>query len=267
MRIIDEIVGEFRNGLTVLVQDLDGERLTPQRFVGFVAQLRNLLNETGLKAFVETVGRHEEHSDVFEHGGQIHRFKMESKKEWITPFGLALLARRYFQPYRGGEGVVPLDLRCGMVDRPMTPDIEELCAFSAAHLVPREVETLLGKLLPHRPSATAVQHVIRHVGAFAEEAEADIEAAMRKEGTAQSPGRRPRTELGRCHHAAARKGAEDGSKARAAWHPRRRRDPDRVEGGGRRGDLHLRAQRRGQAGAARHALLGQDARAWDGAAP
>jgi hypothetical protein len=181
MRIIDEIVGHFRNGLTDLVRDLDGDKLTLQTLVDFTARLRKLLNETGLKAFVETLLRHEEHADVFEHGGQIHRFKMESKKEWITPFGLAVVPRRYFQPDRGGEGVVPLDLRCGMVDRPMTPDVEELCAFSAAHLVPRVVETLLGKLLPHAPSATAIQHVIRHTGTFAEEAEADIETAMRKE--------------------------------------------------------------------------------------
>jgi hypothetical protein len=188
MRIVDEVVGQFRNGLIGLVRDLDGERLTPKTFVGFIAQLKKLLNEAGLKAFVETMLRHEEHGDVFEHGGKTHRFKMESDKEWITPFGLAVVSRRYFQPDRGGEGVVPMDLRCGMVDRPMTPDVEELCAFSAAHLVPREVETLLGKLLPHAPSATAIQHVVRHVGTFAEQAEANIEMVMQKEAPLSSEG-------------------------------------------------------------------------------
>lgn len=180
MRMIDDVVREFRNGLTDLVRELDDTGLTPSTFANFVGKLKTLINEAGLHAFVETVHRHEEVADVVEYGGQLHRFKMDSAKEWITPFGLAVIPRRYFQPDRGGEGVVPLDRRCGMVDRPMTPDVEELCAFSAAHLVPREVETLLAKLLPHRPSATAIQHVVRYVGAFAEDQEAEIEAAMRK---------------------------------------------------------------------------------------
>ena len=181
MRMIDDVVRQFRNGLTDLVRELDGTGLKPATFVGFVRKLKTLLNEIGLHAFVETVLRHEETEHVVEYRDQLHRFKMDSDKEWITPFGLAVVPRRYFQPDRGGEGVVPLDLRCGMVDRPMTPDVEELCAFSAAHLVPREVETLLGKLLPHRPSATAIQHVIQHVGTFAEHEETKIEAAVRKQ--------------------------------------------------------------------------------------
>lgn len=181
MRMIDDVVRQFRNGLTDLVRDLDGKGLTPSTFLGFVEDLKALINRVALEAFVQTVLEYEETADVVEHDGRQHRFKMDSDKEWITPFGLAVVARRYFQPDRGGEGVVPLDLRCGMVDRPMTPDVEELCAFSSAHLVPREVETLLGKLLPHRPSATAIQHVIQHVGQFAEKEEAEVEAAMRKQ--------------------------------------------------------------------------------------
>jgi hypothetical protein len=35
--------------------------------------------------------------------------------------------------------------------------VQELCAFSAPHLVPREVETLLGTLLPRPPIRPEVQ--------------------------------------------------------------------------------------------------------------
>lgn len=188
MRMIDDVVRQFRNGLTDLVRDLDGNGLTPTTFVGFIGGLKALINDVALLAFVETVLEHEETADIVDHDGEQHRFKMDSEKEWITPFGLAVIPRRYFQPDRGGEGIVPLDARCGMVDRPMTPDVEELCAFSAAHLVPREVETLLGKMLPHRPSATAIHHVIRHVGVFAEQAEDEIEAAIRKQAPLSTKG-------------------------------------------------------------------------------
>ncbi len=188
MRMIDDVVRQFRPGLTDLVRDLDGAGLTPSTFVAFIGDLKAVINSAALQAFVEILLRHEETENTVEHGGQQHRFKVESKKQWVTPFGLAEMPRRYFQPDRGGDGVVPLDVRCGMVDRPMTPDVEELCAFSAAHLVPREVETLLGKMLPHRPSATSIQHVVQYVGAFAERAEKEIESAMREQAPLSTQG-------------------------------------------------------------------------------
>lgn len=106
----DDVVREFRSGLTSLVRELDSTGLEPATFIDFVAGLKALISQVGLRAFVETVARHEEAADVVEHAGEFHRFKMDSTKEWITPFGLAVVPRRYFQPDRGGEGVVPLDL-------------------------------------------------------------------------------------------------------------------------------------------------------------
>jgi hypothetical protein len=186
--MISDVVQRFRNGLKDLVTELDSKGLAPTTLAGFVEDLKRLLSEVGLQAFVNTVVRYEEAADLVQHKGELHRFKMTSAKEWITPFGLAVVPRKYFQPDRGGEGVVPLDIRCGMVDRAMTPDVEEVCAFSAAHLVPREVETLLGKLLPHGPSATAIQHVVQDVAEFAERDEVLIESTISKEAPLSKQG-------------------------------------------------------------------------------
>jgi hypothetical protein len=181
MQMISDLVRIFRSGLTDLVTDLDGKDLTPPEFMRFMGALKSLLDKTGRDALVETIRRHDETRDLVQHEGESYRFKMLSPKGWITPFGLVVVPRRYFQPDPGGEGIVPLDVRCGMLDRGMTPDVEELCAFSAAHLVPREVETLLGKVLPHGPSATAVQHVLQHAAKFADREESLIEATIAKE--------------------------------------------------------------------------------------
>jgi hypothetical protein len=75
-----------------------------------------------------------------------------------------------------------------MVDRYMTPDVEELCAFTAAHLVPGEVAQFLAKVLPCGPSTKAIKRVIEDVGSFGEEAEAQIEEAMRKKAPLSSKG-------------------------------------------------------------------------------
>lgn len=178
MQMIDDVVEKFRQDLTVLVKSLENDSLRPERFREYVASLKMAINEMGLEVFTRTVMVQEEDSQIVEYGSQRHRFKLVSDKEWLTPWGVAVISRRYYQPDGGGEGVVPLDQRCGMAGRYMTPDVEEMTAYGAAMLVPREVERLLGRILPAGPSAKAVQRVISDVGVFAEKKETEIESAI-----------------------------------------------------------------------------------------
>ena len=179
--VIREVTADFNQSLEDIVQDVREADLTPKSFQSLVSCLKASVNEAGLKAFVGIVSKFEESGDIVEHDGQRHRFKQASDKEWLTAFGVARIARHYYQPDAGGKGIVPLDMRCGMVDRFATPDVEELMALAASNLVPKEVATILGKALPHGPSATAVQHVISTVGGFAETHDEQIEAVMNAE--------------------------------------------------------------------------------------
>ena len=178
MQMIDDVIENFRKDLTLLAKNLEEADLRPERFREYIASLKVAVNDFGLEVFTRTVMAQEEYMEIIEHGGQRHRFKTISDKQWLTPFGVAVISRRYYQPDSGGEGIVPLDRFCGMVGHYMTPDVEEMTAYSAAMLVPREVERLLGKILPAGPSAKAVQRVIRDVGTFAEKREIEIESAI-----------------------------------------------------------------------------------------
>lgn len=118
---------------------------------------------------------------MVEHGGKSHRFKQISSKEWLTPFGCVQIDRRYFQPDAGGEGLAPLDQRCGMSDRYMTPDVEEAVAFASADLSPSATRCLLEKLLPQAPSDKAIRRLIADVGGWAEDAWDEIEYRVAEE--------------------------------------------------------------------------------------
>lgn len=179
--IVPEVLARLHESLPVLLQKVEARGLTPETLVGLIADLKGAFDEAALLALKKTVLQFEERSDVVEHEGRQHRFKLVSEKEWLTPFGLARVPRRYFQADAGGKGVVPLDVRSGMVDRYLTPDIEELCAFTAAHLVPSEVASFLAKVLPQAPSTKAIKRVIEDAGSFAEESGVEIEEALRKE--------------------------------------------------------------------------------------
>lgn len=174
-QIVSGVVAQFREELVGLVETSLAEPMTSAGFTGMVADLKAVLASVGRRTFTDLVAASEEHGDVIEHGGRSHRFKQVSTKEWLTPFGSVQVDRRYFQPDAGGDGLAPLDQRCGMSDRFMTPDIEEAVALACADLSPSGTRSLLEKLLPRAPSDKAIRRLIADVGAWAEGAWEEIE--------------------------------------------------------------------------------------------
>ena len=88
------------------------------------------------------------------------------------------VSRRLYQADRGGSCRVPVDERCGMVDRYLTSELERATAFLGAQLTPGEVEEALAEVLLQGPSCTAVQHVLARAGQCAETHAAEMEAAL-----------------------------------------------------------------------------------------
>ena len=180
-QIVTDVVAQFRQELTDLVKSTEGGELDALEFAQFIGGLKGVLANAGRRAFVNFVDLQDRPEDVFEHDGKTCRFKQVSTKEWLTPFGVVQIDRRYFQPDAGGDGVAPIDVRCGMSGRFMTPDVEEAVAFASANLSPGFTRTLLGKVLPHAPSEKAIRRTIAGLGQWADEAQDEIEERIAHE--------------------------------------------------------------------------------------
>ena len=180
-QIVTDVVAQFRQELTDLVKSGEGVELDALAFTQFIDGLKGVLASAGRQAFVKFVDLQDRSEDVFEHDGKRSRFKQVSTKEWLTPFGVVQIDRRYFQPDTGGDGVAPIDVRCGMVGRFMTPDVEEAVAFASANLSPSFTRTLLGKVLPHAPSEKAIRRTIAELGQWADDAQNEIEQRIAHE--------------------------------------------------------------------------------------
>lgn len=172
--IVPGVVKSFQQNRVKLVEKVGPGGFEPDSFKDFLGSLKAALNEAGRQVLQASIAASEQESLGIERDGSLYRFKMDSEKEWLTPFGLIPIARRLYQPDSGGTCIVPLDEACGMVERYMTADVEEISAFASALLVPDEVHTLLGKMLPQAPSATAIHGVVKEVGAWAEAHEREI---------------------------------------------------------------------------------------------
>ncbi len=169
MQMIADAVGRCRQVLEDLVKKGAGTEMNPESFRCAIGTIKDAVNELGRRALEGVIANAESAEDVLEREGRRHRFKQVTAKNWITPFGRISVNRRYYQQDSGGDGFAPIDVCCGMVDRFMTADVEEMTAFTAAMLTPSEVECLLDMALSDGPSAKAISRVIKDVGTFFEE--------------------------------------------------------------------------------------------------
>jgi hypothetical protein len=180
-QIVPEVVAQFRQELVELVESAEGREFDALGFTQFIDGLKAVLASAGRETFVRIVGLQDESDDLFERDGTRYRFKQLSTKDWLTPFGVVQVDRRYFQPDAGGDGVAPIDLRCGMSGRFITPDVEEAVALASANLSPTSTRALLSKVLPHPPSAKAIRRTISRLGQWADDAQDEIEERVARE--------------------------------------------------------------------------------------
>jgi len=152
----------------------------PAVFREAVARLRVALDGIGRVGFVALAQAGEESAGVLERAGVRYRFKQAVAKEWMTIWGKVTVLRRLYQADAGGPSWVPLDGRCGMAARFLTPELERLVVYLGAQLVPAEVEASLAEVLPEPVSRTAIQHVLTAVGGCAEAQADEVEVAVQQ---------------------------------------------------------------------------------------
>jgi len=226
-QIVSDVVAQFRQELTNLVKSAGEGEFDALGFTQFVDGLKGVLASAGRQTFVGFVSLQDESDDLFERDGKGYRFKQVSTKEWLTPFGIVQVDRRYFQPDAGGDGIAPIDVRCGMSGRFMTPDVEEAVAFASANLSPGFASTLFAKVLPHPPSEKAIRRTIAELGQWADDAQDQIEQRVAREAPLPEgevlvvsvdgvtvPLREPGCKTGR---PAERPGVRDGNHTPTAW--------------------------------------------------
>jgi hypothetical protein len=175
---LDEVFVKFRQQVDAVVDSVGATGLSPHSFEELSAGLRTATAEAGLALLVKVVEAADVSARTIEKGGRSLRFRGQSPKQWLTRFGIATVKRRYYASDEGEGCVVPLDALCGMTERFMTPDVEEMVAFACSAMTPCEVEQILKKALPAAPSATAIKRTIRDVGGFLEEHREQVEEVV-----------------------------------------------------------------------------------------
>jgi hypothetical protein len=167
---------KFEQQLREMVAQL-GDDIAPAKFGTFVTQLHALMCGIGREVLTETLEALDRAQPTIKVGDQVLRYRGKAESGWLTPLGKITVGRRTYRDDKGAS-TVPLDDACGMRDRYMTPDIEEMVAFGMAMLTASETEQLLGKTLPEGPSATAIQSVVNRIGAQVGSMRTQVEAAI-----------------------------------------------------------------------------------------
>ena len=181
--LANEICVKFRQELTRAIANVTEAGLSAGTFGQFLEDVKSAVNGAGLASVERTVAALDEARPRIEFEGRVMRYRGCERKDWLTPFGVARLRRRYYAQDGGGGGVAQIDVLCGMVDHYMTPDVEEMAVYSASLLALNDAKQLLRKALPVGPSATAISRAVADAGTFLEEQRDVVEAAIEREAS------------------------------------------------------------------------------------
>jgi len=219
----------FAHQIVKLADQFGSGDLTPEGFREGFEGLKGAVNRLGAVSFVALVEEADTSASEIERDGKVYRRKKDpSSKKWCTPWGRVSVDRGLYQQDRGGEAYIPLDERCGMVDRFMTPDLEEVSVLLGTRIVPSEVHQALSRVYPHAPSRKAIQNVLTKAGAYIETHLQELEETLSKDAPLDTRGdilvasldgttvplREPAPQRGR---PAERPGVKDSDESPTAW--------------------------------------------------
>ena len=177
--MIEAATAAFKQNLDAFCQTTPVTRLTPEAAETVAAGLTQALGAAGVAGYRAFLEAFETPAPVMEVGGQRFRFKHVSPKEFLTPFGPMVLARRLYQNAGDTESHVPLDAAWGMEGHYMAPAVREAVLYACAHLTPEETAAVLGKCGLCHPQPTAIKHALEQVGAALREHKEALDARLR----------------------------------------------------------------------------------------
>jgi Uncharacterised protein family (UPF0236) len=180
---LDGVMSQLRQELEQ-VADLGA---SGARFEELIGVVRKATDRAGLEVLRAGIEALDDPVSTVEREGACLRFRGTATKRWLTPFGPMTVERRIYAGQRTGT-FAPLDARCGMVDRYLAPQVEDLACFASASMTPTEVEELLTKALPRAPSATAIKRAIAEVGGLLDTHGEHVEAVISKERPLRADG-------------------------------------------------------------------------------
>lgn len=182
--MMDAAVETFKQKLRDLCKDLETDTLTPtlaEQVTKSLTQALSCAGVAGLRTFLEG---YEIDAPRVVLNETVYRFKQESTKTFLTPFGPMELSRNLYQADPGGPCYIPLDAKWGMTGEFATLEVREAVLFSCAYITPEETVDLLHTCALFQPSATAVKHIVEETGDFLEPQAEQINQAIRQNETA-----------------------------------------------------------------------------------
>jgi len=175
---LEAVVVKFRQQIRQMVDSIGAAGVSPTEFQKLTAGLRAASATAALETLVAVVEAADPVESTIGDERGTHRFRGVATKEWLTPFGVAKVSRRYYAGEGPARCLVPLDVLMGMVGRYLTPEVEEMAAFASGAMTPCEVEQFLAKVLPVAPSATAIKRAVCDVGEFLESERVAVETQI-----------------------------------------------------------------------------------------
>lgn len=162
------------------VQAVASQEVTVASSLLLMQTLQGLMRQVCAAGFRAWLEQADCQAETIQREGVTLRFKLVSRKEFLTRCGPVVLSRRLFQADRGGPTVAPLDEAWGMEGHFATPEVRELAAFLLGLMTADEASQVLAKSSLCPLGETTLKKLAGEFGEWLEEHDqvlADVRAA------------------------------------------------------------------------------------------
>jgi len=174
LNVINRMISKIKIVFERFFKKHNTEELTSELSGEFTTTMKEALCEAGKSGFKEFIESYEKIDETIEVNGEKLRFKIESEKRFITPFGEIKIGRRLYQADEGGQSYIPLDAKWGMLNEFATIEVRDAILYCTALTSPSEVRSILEKCSFFSPSTTAIQNIVNEVGKLIDDNQEEI---------------------------------------------------------------------------------------------
>lgn len=167
--LTNEMTELFRSNLEEFFETENASSLTPPSAQRMIEHVRALVRKIGVRTLEQFFESYDVEDSTIKIGGELHRFKYKSHRDFLTSLGKIRVGRCVYQKDSGGKAVAPLDRMWNMEREYLSAEMKEGVLYSSAHNTPEETSRILNKFGIANVPASTIKKVIAQVGS-------DIEA-------------------------------------------------------------------------------------------
>lgn len=173
-KIINSSIDEIRQKMLSISKKAEENTLEFNTSTSYIREIKGIVNELGCQVVKGYFESRDENCNYILKEGKRYLLKGISARNIITTLGRINIKRNYYQHRSGGPCIIPLDMKLGVEEDTLMPDVKEIVLYSCAFNTPEETSRLLAKCSAIEIHSTQIKRAVKSTNAIIEKSDSEI---------------------------------------------------------------------------------------------